>query len=439
MNKILAVIRREFIERVRTKSFLIGTFLFPVIFGVFGYLPNALMQRETGARGLVILDATTDGTGERLAAAFDSVTIGEGPAAAARYRVVRVDAGDRLDVLRDSVVRQIGLRDGPVDAADGVLILSRDAVASGKVTYLGSNVTSFRDMTRLERVLEPRLREERLRIEGASADVVKAAAISLDMQATKVTEGRTTGVSSEASFFLAYIINFLMYMTLLLYGIQVMSAVIEEKSNRIVEVLVSSMTPFQLLMGKVIGVGAVGLVQLGIWGATGFYVTSLFQGNGAAAGGTAVDGTASGMTLPSVGPDLVIVVLVFFLLGFFLYSSLYAAIGAMCNTQQEAQQANTPITMLIGLGMLSMFALINEPSGTMARVLSFIPFFTPIVIPVRYAIAPLPISEVLLAVGVMLLGIAGTVWLAARIYRVGVLSYGKKPTFKELWRWARTA
>lgn len=439
MNKILAVIRREFIERVRTKSFLIGTFLFPVLFGVFGYLPGALMQRETGTLGLVLLDATTDGSGQRLAAAFDSVTIGEGPGALARYRVVRVEAGARMEVLRDSVVRQIGLRDGPPNAADGVLLLTEDAVASGKVIYLGSNVTSFRDMSRLEHVLEPRLREERLRRQGASADVVEAAAIGLDMEATKVSEGQTTGVSSEASFFLAYIINFLMYMTLLLYGIQVMSAVIEEKSNRIVEVLVSSMTPFQLLMGKVIGVGAVGLVQLGIWGATGFYVTSLFKGGASAPAGVAVDGTARSFTLPSVNPDLVIVVLVFFLLGFFLYSALYAAVGAMCNTQQEAQQANTPITMLIGLGMLSMFALINEPSGTMARVLSFIPFFTPIVVPVRYAIAPLPVSEVLLAVGVMLLGIAGTVWLGARIYRVGVLSYGKKPTLKELWRWARTS
>jgi len=439
MNKIFAVIRREFIERVRTKSFLIGTFLFPVMFGVFGYLPSALMQRETGARGLVLVDGTTGGTGQRLAAAFDSVTIGDGPGALARYRVVRVEAGGRLDALRDSVVRQIGLRDGPVDAADGILILTGEAVDSGKVTYLGSNVTSFRDMSRLERVLEPRLREERLRRQGAPANVVDAAAIQLDMQATKVTEGKTTGVSSEASFFLAYIINFLMYMTLLLYGIQVMSAVIEEKSTRIVEVLISSMTPFQLLMGKVIGVGAVGLVQIGIWGVTGFYVTSLFKGGASASAGMAVDGTARSMTLPAVNPDLVIVVLVFFLLGFFLYSSLYAAIGAMCNTQQEAQQANTPITMLIGLGMLSMFALINEPSGTMARVLSFIPFFTPIVVPVRYAIAPLPLSEVLLAVAVMLLGIAGTVWLGARIYRVGVLSYGKKPTFKELWRWARTS
>jgi ABC-2 type transport system permease protein len=352
---------------------------------------------------------------------------------------VRLDGDGRVEVLRDSVVRQIGLRDGPADAADGVLILTQAAVGNGKVTYLGSNVTSFRDMSRLERVLEPRLREERLRSQGAPPGVIAAAAISLDMQATKVTEGQTTGVSSEASFFLAYIINFLMYMTLLLYGIQVMSAVIEEKSNRIVEVLVSSMTPFQLLMGKVIGVGAVGLVQIGIWGATGFYVTSLFKGDSAASAGVAVDGTARSMTLPSVSPDLVLVVLVFFLLGFFLYSSLYAAIGAMCNTQQEAQQANTPITMLIGLGMLSMFALINEPSGSMARVLSFIPFFTPIVVPVRYAIAPLPLSEVLLAVAVMLLGIAGTVWLAARIYRVGVLSYGKRPTLKELWRWARTA
>jgi ABC-2 type transport system permease protein len=142
--------------------------------------------------------------------------------------------------------------------------------------------------------------------------------------------------------------------------------------------------------------------------------------------------------MPNVTPDLIAVILVFFLLGFFFYSSLYAAIGSMCSSQQEAQQSATPVTMIVVIGMICMFSLINEPSGTLAKVLTFIPFFTPLVVPVRYAIAPLPAGEVGLGVAVMLLGIVAVVWVGARIYRIGILSYGKKPSLRELVRWVRT-
>jgi ABC-2 type transport system permease protein len=438
MNKILAVIRREFIERVRTKSFLIGTLLVPLMMGTFAYLPQMLARRETGARAIFVLDGSNGAGGERVTAALAAARIGTGAESRPRFVVRRIDAAGRMDALRDSIVALIGLRQGPLDAPDGVLVLTEEAIRSGKLAYLGSNVTSFRDMNALERTLEPVLREERLYRQGVDRSVVEAASIRLDLKATKVTQGHLTGQSAEDSFWLAYIINLLMYMTLLLYGIQVMTAVIEEKSNRIVEVLVSSLTPFQLLLGKVIGVGAVGLVQLGIWGGAGFYVTSVL-GSRSGTADLAADGAVQSFSMPQVSMELVAVVLVFFVLGFFLYSALYAAIGAMCNSQQEAQQANTPVTMIIALGMISMFALINEPSGALARVLSFIPLFAPIVVPVRFAIAPLPALEVVLSVISMMAGILLVIWLAARIYRVGILSYGKKPGLSELWRWIRTA
>jgi ABC-2 type transport system permease protein len=330
------------------------------------------------------------------------------------------------------------MRDGPPGAPDGLLILTEASITEGQVTYLGSNVTSIRDMSALERLLGPVLREERLRRVNADSAVLRAAELKLTLDATKVSEGKLTGQSAEAAFWLAYIVNLVMYITLLLYGMQVMTAVVEEKSNRIVEVLISSLTPFQLLLGKVIGVGAVGLVQLGIWGATGFYLTTMLGSRASGVEDFAVDGTAQSLTMPQVSVELVVVILLFFLLGFFLYSALYAAIGSMCTTTQEAQQANTPVTMMIAVGMISMFGLINEPSGTMARVLTFIPFFTPIVLPVRYAIAPMGALEVLLAAADVVLGLLAVTWLAGRIYRVGILSYGKKPSVKELWGWVRT-
>ena len=163
-------------------------------------------------------------------------------------------------------------------------------------------------------------------------------------------------------------------------------------------------------------------------------------GGGAAAGSQlAADGTRASFSLPTVSADLVVVILVFFLLGFFLYSALYAAVGAMCSTQQEAQQANTPVTMCIAVAMIAVFGLMNDPSSGLARVFSLIPLFAPIVVPVRYAISPIPFPEVALSVASMLLGVVAVVWVAGRIYRVGILSYGKKPSMKELWRWVRTA
>jgi ABC-2 type transport system permease protein len=186
-------------------------------------------------------------------------------------------------------------------------------------------------------------------------------------------------------------------------------------------------------MGKVIGVGAAGLLQMGIWLGTGLLVSSMLSRS------TPVGAAPTGFQIPEVSGALVGVILICFLLGFFFYASLYAAIGSMCNTQQEAQQTATPVTMLVVAGMILMFGLVNDPNSTLARVVTFIPFFTALVLPVRYALTPLPLGEVLGGILALIVGILGVVWLAGRIYRVGILSYGKRPSFAELWRWVRTA
>lgn len=438
MNKVFAVIRREFIERVRTKSFLIGTVLVPAIFAALAVLPELLIKRETRTRSVVLLDAARGNVAARIDSALMLQRIG--PDSIPRYAVVLMPAAERLGALRDSVIGLIGRRDGQPNAPDGVIVLTDEGVETGNVTYLGSDVTSFRNVNTLERTLEPLLREERLARRNADSALQAAAAVRLRLETQKVTEGRVTGESGETSFLLAYAVDMFMYISLLLYGVQVLSSVIEEKTNRIVEVLISSLSPFELLLGKVVGVGAVGLLQLGIWSGTGFYIAGWLGSR--SAGGAGVGGpeaAQAGLQMPNITPDLVGVVLLFFLLGFFLYSALYAAVGSMCSTQQEAQQTATPVTMIIVIGMIFMFSLVNEPSGNLARIMTFIPFFTPLVVPVRYAISPLPLGEVLLGVAVMILGIIAIVWVGARIYRVGILSYGKKPSLKELWRWMRTS
>jgi ABC-2 type transport system permease protein len=439
VNKILAVIRREFIERVRTRAFIIGTLIVPLMTFGFGYLPQLLLKRDTRPRSVVLLDAATGSTGDSVEAALRRVTLGSGATARPRYNLVRLRTGD-VDRLRDSLIQRVGVDTPEASGLDGLLVITDQGVEAGKVSYYGTNVASFSDMRSLERAISPVFREERLARRGADSGIIAAAAVETDLQTNKVTKGKLTGESGESSFWLAYITSFVMYFSLIMYGIQVMGAVLEEKSNRIVEVLISSITPFQLLLGKVIGVAGAGLLQLGIWGGASFYVTStLARRNTAGLEQVAVDGTRQSMSLPTVTVDLVIVVLVFFLLGFLLYSALYAAVGAMCSSQQETQQAAQPVTILLALGFIAMFTLINDPASSMARILSFIPFFSPLVIPVRYALSPLPITEVAGAIAATLLGVIVIVWFAGRIYRVGILSYGKKPSLKELVSWLRTS
>jgi ABC-2 type transport system permease protein len=437
MRKTLAVIRREFVERVRTRAFVLSTILGPVIMGVLMFMPILLAGRATTSRNIIVVDAANGTFGDRVTAALTESRFGGPGQERPRYRVGRIDAANRAQAVADSLTRLIGLSQGPSDAPDGFLVLTDSALATGEIHYYGSNVGSIADMSVLEGLVRPVVQTERLMREHVDTAVVRRATARIEMNSSKVTEGKLTGESGASSFWLAYIMTFILYISLVLYGIQVMSSVLEEKTSRIMEILASSLTPFQLMLGKVIGVCSVGLFQLGIWSATSLYLTSnlvpilkLF--------GRSPDAAAS-VTIPSISPALLAVFLTFFLLGFFLYAALYAAVGSMCSTQQDTQQAQQPVTLSILTGFMCMFPVLNDPSGSLARTLSLIPFVAPFVTPLRYSISPLPPGQLFLSIASTLAGILVIVWVASRIYRVGILAYGKRPTFKELWGWVRTA
>lgn len=439
MNKLFAIIRREFIERVRTKAFIIGTLIVPLMSFVFGYLPGVLMNQDTRARSVVLLDGSSGTAGDSIAAALRRMKREVKGEKTDRVNLTVVKANvAEVDKVRDTLISHVDV--ATAGSLDGILVVTDGGVDSGVVKYFGANVASFKEMNAMEDAIGPAVRVERLIRRGADSAIVAAAATRFDLHTDKVTKGRLTGESGTSSFFLAYITSLIMYISLIMYGIQVMGAVLEEKSNRIVEVLISSVTPFQLMLGKVIGVAGAGLLQLAIWAGAAAGITQALAAR-AASNAAAIDGgrqtlTSSGI---SVSPDLVAVVLLFFVLGFILYSALYAAVGSMCSTQQETQQAAQPVTLTLALGFLMMFAMVNDPGSTLARSLSFVPFFAPLIIPVRYAISPLPFTEVLGAAASTAVGVVAVVWLAGRIYRVGILSYGKKPSLKEVWSWVRTA
>ena len=444
MSKLFAIIRREFVERVRTKAFMIGTIMGPLMFYAVGKLPQLMMGKATGAQNIAVIDATVAKVSTRLLDSLSNERLGAGEERRYNFTTVTVDPS-RATAVRDSIIPFVDRRPeggGPPDpdALTGILVVTDTGLAEGRLAYLGRNVGSIGDISHLERALRTSVVRERMLGLGVSATIAEAATSKVELTTAKVTKGKMTGEGAESAFWLSYVLILILFIALMPTGVQIMSAVVEEKSNRILEVLVSSVRPFDLMLGKVLGVGAASLLQLGIWGASAALAGRLTGGQGGAIANNAVDNADRvNMTLPHIPTDLIVVTLIYFALGFLFFATAYAAVGAMCNTVQETQQVQFPVMGMLLAGYLGAFATIGRPESTAAKIMSFLPPTAPFIVPTRWSNAPLPLTELLGSIGVCVLGVLGMVWLAARIYRVGILSYGKKPSFKDIWVWIRAS
>ena len=236
---------------------------------------------------------------------------------------------------------------------------------------------------------------------------------------------------------LAFVGAFLLYMVILLYAASVMRATLEEKTSRVVEIVISSMRPWQLMLGKILGVGSVGLTQLAVWvGSAAVLAFTVLPALIAAQPElSALQSVAE--ALP--GPGQLLLLLGFFLFGYFLFSGMYAAVGAMCSSEEEAQQAQFPVTLLVIIPAVLVAPVIQEPNSLLAVGMSLIPFFSPVLMWSRAATGAAPVWQVALSFLLMALAILAVAWVAGRIYRVGILMAGKRPTLPELWRWVREA
>jgi ABC-2 type transport system permease protein len=289
----------------------------------------------------------------------------------------------------------------------------------------------------LQRSLGRLVIKERLESRGVNPGVVDWAQIPITLDQRKIARGRTTEESAGQSLVMAYITAILLFMAILLYGVNVMSSVLEEKTTRIVEVLVSSLRPFQLMVGKVVGAGAVSFFQFLIWGVSARVLLMLRGPIASMLGADPAD--VQKLQLPAIPFATIVIFLAFFLGGFLLYSAMFAAVGAMSSNEQEARQAQQPVTYLLMISYLSIIGLTNDPSSSFAKTLSLVPFTSPIATPVRWTAGSIGVGEVVASLGLLLIAILGVTWVAARIYRVGILMTGKRPTMKELVRWVRTA
>jgi len=412
VNRLITIARREYLERVRSKAFMVSTFLGPVLVAGFMLGPSLLMERQ---RGQALRIAVVDATGT-LGGGVEQELRQQRVAGSPRFAVTAVEGGDAEAARQAARGRVV---DGRLD---GYLYLGPDALATSKADYFGKNVSNVMDLRLVEQAAENAVMRHRLGQEGLDGARVKAVTRKLDLRTVRLT---ASGEREDrgASFLLALMLLTLLYMTVPMWGAAIMNGVIEEKSNRVVEVIVSSIPTSYLFAGKLLGVGGAGLTQVVVWVLT----MAGFGAYGAAAAG--------GVPMPELSPLLMASFIVFFLLGYFLYGALYAGVGSAVNTQQEAQSLAFPVMMPLVLGFVFFPAVLGSPDSPFSVTLSLIPFFTPMLMFLRITAVTPPAWQIALSLVLTLTTVVGVTWAASRVYRVGILMYGKRPTFPEMLRW----
>ena len=423
MAKLWAIIKREYLERVRSKWFLIATFFGPLFFSAIIIVPAWLASRSKATSDIyntTILDATGNGFGRRLA-----INIAGDTTNAARLPRVTVVAPSELTLAESTATRDVMEK-----KRTGYIVVNQQTIAGEAARYAGRNATSIADMAQLKSAIRQTILAQRLEKVGLNDAQMKAITfIPLEFSTERITERGRAG-SGMASVLFGFAIGFLLYMSIVIYGQTIMSGVLEEKTTRVAEVVMSSVPTDTLLAGKVIGVGAVGLTQQIIWIATTYILLKLREPIMAKFGAPPVS-----FSLPDISLAAGVLFLLFFLLGFIFYSSLYAAVGSSVNSESEARQAATPLlVMIVSTGVFIQPVLLN-PTGRTAQVLSLVPISSPIIMPIRMAVTGVPALELAASLGFLAIGCVVALWLASRIYRVGLLMYGKRPTMKEMARW----
>ena len=428
-HKIWLILRSEFWRRVRSKAFILATLLVPVgavalltAPALFGYLAEQTDRTTV---------AVVDQSGGPLADSLVARSAGEG----LTFR--------RTDASVDSV--RAAVRDGQYD---GYLLLPASLLeGEGTATYYSMEGGGLSLRAQLDGEVNQVVRQQRLTAAGASSSVMSVVGSEVSISTRKLSaEGGTTSDSSLAFTVIGYAMSLIIYFAVFIYGQYVMQGVIEEKSNRVVEIVVSSVRPFELLMGKVLGIGAMGLTQMIVWGSVvmgGFAaagpILALFftpEDLGAPAGASPdamMD--AAGITIPTIQPSLVLWFILFFLGGFLLYASMFAAVGSAVEQQQDAQNLLLPVMTPLILPVLFFVFIIESPNATVSVVTSMIPLFSPILMILRAAITTVPFWQIGTAFVLLVASFVGMIWVAGRIYRVGILSYGKTPGFRELAKW----
>lgn len=427
MAKLWAIIKREYLERVRSKWFLIATFFGPIFFSAIIIVPAWMASRSKATSDVyntTILDATGTNFGHRLA-----VSIAGDSTSKLKMPEVRAVAPSELTKAESLATNEVMKK-----LKTGYVVITQQTVAGESARYAGRNATSIADMAQIKTAIRNTILATRLEKVGLDNDRMKEITfIPLDFSTERITE-RGRGGSGMASVLFGFAIGFLLYMSIVIYGQTIMSGVLEEKTSRVAEVVMSSVPTDTLLFGKVLGVGAVGLTQQVIWIVTTYILLKLRAPIMSKFGAPSVN-----FSLPDITLAAGLLFLLFFLLGFIFYSSLYAAVGSSVNSESEARQAASPLMIMIVSTAVFIQPVLLNPTGTAALVLSLVPISSPIIMPIRMAVTGVPPLELAASLLFLAVGCVAALWLASRIYRVGLLMYGKRPTMREMAKWVSYA
>ena len=436
-HKVITVIKREYITRVKTKGFLASILLMPVMMFIVMVLPSFMMtlqHKSDEIKTFVVFDETGK-IFSKMEAALDENPFFHHKGKRV-YRLIEKasDFNDNVEAKKQ-LNRQLEAKE-----IHGYIEIPQDVFERLRVNYYAKNITNFELQSTFRRVISQIVTNKRLEDKGYAAHEVRDLMRRIRFTEYAVT-AETDAVEGEertmVKLGLTYVLTFSLYLFTLLYGASVMRSVLEEKTTRIVEVIISSVKPHQLLLGKIIGVCLVCLTMFLIWG--GCAILLLININ-------PILGLFGIQELPlqfieitdiikSTGPSAFTCFLIYFVSGFFLFSTIYAVAGAICNSEEEAQQVATPLVMMLIIPFMLMFGLFRVPDSTLTIVLSHIPLFSPLIMFMRISVLTPPLWEILLNIAVMIATILGAILIMGKIYKIGILMYGKRPTLSELWKW----
>jgi ABC-2 type transport system permease protein len=417
MRNAWLILRREYLERVRTKSFIVSTLLLPAVLVALLILPGKLATLKSAGMRRIAIVCGDAGFARALQSQLEAAR-GE---ADSSYQVELIAAPSeetRADL-------QARIAAGRLDA---YLWLDDQALASHKIAYVARETSDFIEVATLQAALKTALLRQELLSRGVSSAEADQFVKPVDLDAITIKGGEERHDGGLPQFISVIVLVTMLYMNLILYGVAVMRSVLEEKISRVMEVVLSSATARELMAGKILGVGAVGLTQVAIWIVLGLAT--------ATPGLLMARSRLSGINL---GPGALLAFAAFFVLGYLLYSALYAALGAMVNSEQEAQHWQFFVVLPLIVPVMMMAYVIRQPNSPLSVGMSLVPFFAPILMYLRVVVQTPPWWQVVLSITLLILTLWGAVALCSRIYRVGILMYGKRPTLPEIVKWVRFA
>lgn len=438
MNNIAIVMQREYMVRVRKKSFILLTIFAPILLVLLMFIPVLLAQFGSDKQTVAVIDRT----GQYLSVLQD------------KHNDYTFVAGDKTvdeykkEGLKGEISAVLEIRQDLLEDPNAITLFSQKQLPSGLEEYINKTLSKYLSDKKVDSYNIPDLKK-----------IILDSQIDIHVPSFKWSEdGNENKTSGTLATILSSSLTILSYLFILMYGGMVLQGVLEEKKSRIMEVMVSSVKPFDLMMGKIIGIGLVGITQIIIWivliwllmmGAQIFLLGHLYDAETIRQlQASQVSGYASGFSPEDFGDmqdilslvgginftEIAILFILFFIGGYLLYSAIFAAIGSAVSSDEDTNQMMLPVTLIIMFGYMAGFASLKNPEGSLALWCSMIPFTSPIVMMVRLPY-DVPVWQEMLSIGILYATFIGVVWVAAKIYRVGILMYGKKPSLKEMWRW----